>query len=449
MTTPEVDLAPIVKRVTARLIPILLLMYVLAFLDRANLGFAKEQFQADTGISNAAYALGAGIFFVGYAVFEVPSNLMMRRVGAKIWLTRIMVTWGVISALMAVAHNETIFYILRVLLGIAEAGFFPGVILYLTFWIPAEFRGRVNGLFYFGAPLAFIFGGPISGALLDVDGLFGLRGWQLMFVVTGVATVLVGAVAFFFLDDGPESAKWLSASDRTSLIAALHRENSVKEHFSPHGALGALVNPRVLYFSLIYFTIQASVYGVIFFLPTLIADLTGTKVGLRVGVLTAVPWVCAMVTVVVLTRIADRTGRRRWIASAALATAGAGMLVAAATGNPVLGLIGLSLAASGFIAVQPVFWTLPTTFLVGGAAASGIALMNSLGNVGGFVAPILKNFADTTFGSGTGLVALAAIAFVGATLLIASHRVSPAIVLTEREHHTKSNRVEHNRMGTK
>ena len=232
--------------------------------------------------------------------------------------------------------------------------------------------------------------------------------------------------AFFFLDNGPESAKWLPASDRTALLAALHRENSVKEHFSPHGALAALVNPRVLYFSLIYFTIQASVYGVIFYLPTLIADLTGTKVGLRVGVLTAVPWVCAMVTVVVLTRIADRTGRRRWVASAALATAGAGMLVAAATSNPVLGLIGLSLAASGFIAVQPVFWTLPTTFLVGGAAASGIALMNSLGNVGGFVAPsatsarlnsplILKNFADATFGSGTGLVALAAFAFIGAT----------------------------------
>jgi len=449
MTTPEVQLEPIVRRVTMRLIPILLLMYVLAFLDRANLGFAKEQFQADTGISNAAYALGAGIFFVGYAVFEVPSNIMMRRVGAKIWLTRIMVTWGVISALMAVAHNETTFYILRVLLGIAEAGFFPGVILYLTFWIPAEFRGRVNGLFYFGAPLAFIFGGPISGALLDMDGLFGLHGWQLMFVVTGVATVLVGVVAFFFLDNGPESAKWLPASDRTALLAALHRENSVKEHFSPHGALAALVNPRVFYFSLIYFTIQASVYGVIFYLPTLIADLTGTKVGLRVGVLTAVPWVCAMVTVVVLTRIADRTGRRRWVASGALATAGAGMLVAAATSNPVLGLIGLSLAASGFIAVQPVFWTLPTTFLVGGAAASGIALMNSLGNVGGFVAPILKNFADATFGSGTGLVALAAFAFLGATLLIASHRVSPAIVLTEREHNTKSNRVEDTRMGTK
>src|SRR6185312_1633339 len=179
MPTSDETLASIVRRVTIRLIPILLLMYVLAFLDRSNIGFAKEQFQADTGLSDAAYALGAGIFFLGYAVFEVPSNLMLRRVGAKMWLARIMVTWGIISALMAVAHNESMFYLLRVLLGIAEAGFFPGVILFLTYWVPTQFRGQVNGLFYFGAPLAFIFGGPLSGALLDLDGLFGLRGWQL------------------------------------------------------------------------------------------------------------------------------------------------------------------------------------------------------------------------------------------------------------------------------
>ena len=221
MTTPDEALAPIVKRVTARLIPILLLMYVLAFLDRANIGFAKEQFQADTGISNAAYALGAGIFFVGYALFEVPSNLAMRRLGAKMWLARIMITWGIISALMAVAHSEWIFYLLRVLLGIAEAGFFPVVIFFLTYWVPTAFRGRVNGLFYFGAPLAFIFGGPLSGALLDLDGLFGLRGWQLMFAVTGIVTVVVGVFAYFYLDNEPATAKWLSDDEKATLLAAL------------------------------------------------------------------------------------------------------------------------------------------------------------------------------------------------------------------------------------
>lgn len=431
MTTPDGALAPIVRRVTIRLIPILLLMYVMAFLDRANIGFAKEQFQADTGISDAAYALGAGIFFLGYAVFEVPSNLMMRRVGAKIWLARIMVTWGAISALMAVAHTEWVFYSLRVLLGIAEAGFFPGVILFITYWVPTQFRGRVNGLFYFGAPLAFIFGGPLSGALLDLDGMFGLRGWQLMFVVTGVATVVVGVVAFFHLDNEPENAKWLSDDERRTLLAALRQEDADKEHFSPRGALVALVNPQVLYFGLIYFTIQSSVYGVTFYLPTLIADLTGTKVGFTVGLLTAVPWACAMIAVVVLARIADRTGRRRWVAASALAAAGVGILLATATSNPALGLFGLSLAASGFIAVQPIFWTLPTGFLVGSAAAAGIALINSIGSLGGFVAPNLKNFADTKFGSGAGLVVLAVIALVGAALLLASRRLIPAIELTE------------------
>lgn len=431
MTTPDEALAPIVRRVTMRLIPILLLMYVLAFLDRANIGFAKEQFQADTGISNAAYALGAGIFFLGYAVFEVPSNLMLRRLGAKMWLARIMVTWGVISALMAVAHTEAVFYVLRVLLGIAEAGFFPGVILFLTYWVPTEFRGRVNGLFYFGAPLAFIFGGPLSGALLDLDGLFGLRGWQLMFAVTGIVTVIIGVVAYFYLDNEPENAKWLSEDERRTLLAALREEDAEKEHFSPRGALVALVNPKVLYFGLIYFTIQSSVYGVTFYLPTLIADLTGTKVGFMVGLLTAVPWVCAMIAVVVLARIADRTGHRRWVASSALAGAGVGILLATVTASPVFGLLALSLAAAGFIAVQPIFWTLPTGFLVGGAAAAGIALINSIGSLGGFVAPNLKNFADTAFGTGAGLVVLAVIAMAGAALLLASRRLSPAIELTE------------------
>jgi MFS family permease len=431
MTTPDETLAPIVRRVTIRLIPILLLMYVLAFLDRSNIGFAKEQFQADTGLSDAAYALGAGIFFLGYAVFEVPSNLMLRRVGAKMWLARIMVTWGVISALMAVAHTESIFYLLRVLLGIAEAGFFPGVILFLTYWVPSQFRGRVNGLFYFGAPLAFIFGGPLSGALLDLDGLFGLRGWQLMFAVTGVVTVVVGVIAYFYLDNEPKTAKWLSDEERRTLLEALRREDVDKEHFSPRGALVALVNPKVLYFGLIYFTIQSSVYGVTFYLPTLIADLTGTKVGFRVGLLTAVPWICSMIAVVVLARLADRTGRRRWVASAALAAAGIGIVLAAATGNAAVGLIGLSLAAAGFIAVQPIFWTLPAGFLVGSAAAAGIALINAIGSLGGFVAPNLKNAVDTAFGSGAGLIALAIIAVAGAALLVVSRRLVPAIELAE------------------
>lgn len=418
------SLAPIVRRVTRRLIPVLLLMYILAFLDRSNLGFAKAAYQADTGISDAAYALGAGIFFLGYAALEVPSNILMRKLGAKIWLARIMISWGIVSALMMFAQTEGIFYVLRVLLGITEAGFFPGVILYLTYWIPAQFRGRVNGLFYFGAPLAFIFGGPLSGVLLDLDGLGGLQGWQLMFIATGALTAAVGIWAFSYLDNGPADAKWLSETERTTLAAALEAEDQVKADHSPRGALRALGNPKVLYFCVIYFTIQMSVYGVTFYLPTQIAKLVGAKVGLGVGLMTAVPWGIAMIATFVLSRLADRTGKRRLVATASLAAAAVGIFASALTDNPVMGLAALSLGAAGFISVQPVFWTLPTGMLVGAAAAGGIALINSIGSLGGFVAPIAKTWAEASFGPNAGLLLLAITALLGAGMLFYSHRVS-------------------------
>lgn len=425
VTAPTSEaLAPIVRRVTRRLIPVLLLMYILAFLDRANLGFAKAAFQADTGLSDAAYALGAGIFFLGYAALEVPSNILMRKLGAKIWLARIMISWGIVSALMMFAQTEWAFYILRVLLGITEAGFFPGVILYLTYWIPTQFRGRVNGLFYFGAPLAFIFGGPLSGMLLDLDGLGGLQGWQLMFVFTGALTVAVGIWAFSYLDNGPADAKWLNDSERTTLAAALDAEDQIKADHSPKGALRALANPKVLYFCLIYFTIQMSVYGVTFYLPTQIAKLVGAKVGLGVGLMTAVPWGIAIIATFVLSRLADKTGKRRLVATASLAAASAGIFASALTDSPALGLAALSLGAAGFISVQPVFWTLPTGMLVGAAAAGGIALINSIGSLGGFVAPIAKTWAEASFGPSAGLFLLAITAFLGAILLFNSHRVS-------------------------
>lgn len=428
-TRPE--LAAIVRKVTLRLIPILLLMYILAFLDRANLGFAKVAWQADTGISDAAYALGAGIFFVGYAIFEIPSNLLMRRVGAKIWLARIMISWGIVSSLMIFASNEWTFYILRVLLGITEAGFFPGVILFLTYWIPLKYRARVNGLFYFGAPLAFIFGGPLSGMLLDLDDKVAIHGWQLMFLVTGILTVLVGIVAFFYLDNGPKDAKWLDAHEREALLNALHDENTAKENHSPRGALRALGNPVVLYFAAIYLTIQMSVYGVTFYLPTQIATIVGQPVGLEVGLLTAVPWTFALIVTFVLSRLADSTGQRRLIATLALAAAGVGIVLSAVIQDPIVALAALSVGAAGFISVQPVFWTLPTSFLLGAAAASGIALINSLGSLGGFLAPILKNWADATFGDSAGLIVLAVIALLGAALIALSRVVSPAVRETD------------------
>jgi MFS family permease len=421
------DLAAVVRKVTLRLIPILLLMYILAFLDRANLGFAKAAWQADTGISDAAYALGAGIFFIGYAVFEVPSNMIMRKVGAKIWLARIMVSWGIVSGLMMFATNEWLFYGLRVLLGITEAGFFPGVILFLTYWIPLKHRGRVNGLFYFGAPLAFIFGGPLSGLLLDLDGLGGLAGWQIMFLVTGAATVVVGVAAFFYLDNGPADAKWLTEPDRATLLSALAEENAFKSDHSPRGAVRALANPAVLYFAAIYLTIQMAVYGITFYLPTQIAEIVGQPVGLEVGLVTAIPWTCALIATFLLSRLADRTGRRRLIATCSLGAAGLGIVLSGVFDNPILALAAMSVGAAGFISVQPVFWTLPTSFLAGAAAASGIALINSLGSLGGFLAPVLKNWADTSIGENAGLYMLAGVAFVGAVLIALSRLVNPAL----------------------
>ncbi|MCK0198193.1 MFS transporter [Ancylobacter sp. 6x-1] len=420
MNATPAPLGATIDKVTKRLLPFLLLMYVLAFLDRANVGFAKKAFQADTGISDAAFAFGASIFFLGYALFEVPSNLIMHRVGARIWMARIMVTWGLISAAMMFAHTETVFYVLRVLLGIAEAGFFPGVILYLTYWFPSMARGRAMGLFYFGAPLAFIFGSPLSGLLLEFDGFSGLHGWQWMFLVEGLLATLVGVWAYFYLDNRPNEAKWLTSAEKATLDAALSAEENVKQAHGPRGTLAALKNGRVLYFALIYFIIQMSVYGVVFYLPTQVASLLGTKVGFTVGLVTAIPWLCAMLATYFLPRWSDRTGERRLFAGGILVVCAAGIAASVATNSPVLSLLALCFAAAGFISVQPIFWTLPTGYLGGIAAAGGIALINSLGSLGGFVAPNVKTWAETTFAStSAGLYLLAGTTLIGAVLVFA------------------------------
>lgn len=409
----------VVSKVIRRLVPFLLLMYVLAFLDRANVGFAKEAFQADTGLSNAAYATGAGIFFIGYAVFEVPSNMIMHRVGARIWMCRIMITWGLVSAATVFAHTATVFYGLRFLLGVAEAGFFPGVILYLTYWIPASHRGKVMGLFYFGAPLAFIFGGPLSGGLLELKGNAGLQGWQWLFLVEGLLATSVGVWAWFYLENRPQESTRLSAEDRDLLVSVLDEENKRKAEHSPSGILRALRDPKVLYLSLIYFTIQVSVYGVTFYLPTQIAHLVGKKVGFEVGLITAIPWTVALIASYVVGRRADRVNARHLLAAVTLGIGGLGIAFSVIFSSPVLALIALCFGAAGFIAVQPVFWTIPTGYLTGVAAASGIALINSLGSLGGFVAPNVKNWADSTFSSSSaGSLLLAATTLVGAVLLV-------------------------------
>lgn len=410
--------AALIAKISWRLLPFLLLMYILAFLDRANVGFAKLAFQADTGISDAAFAFGAGIFFVGYALLEVPSNLIMHKVGARIWMCRIMVTWGLLSAAMMFAHNETTFYTLRFLLGVAEAGFFPGVIYYLTQWFPSASRGKAMGFFYFGAPLAFIFGAPLSGLLLEFDGFAGLHGWQWMFLVEGLMAAVVGVWAYWYLDNKPADAKWLSVEERQTLQAVISAEDRDKQSHG-HNLLAVLVQPTVLYLCAIYLLIQASVYGVVFYLPSQVAGLMGSKVGFMVGLVSAIPWVCALFAAWLIPAWSDRTGLRQRTACLTLLMSAAGIALSVSVSSPLVGVLALCFAAAGFIAVQPIFWTLPSSYLAGGAAAGGIALINSCGALGGFIAPILKNWAETAAASpAAGLYLLSATTVLAALMVL-------------------------------
>ncbi|GAA4619122.1 MFS transporter [Saccharopolyspora hordei] len=423
----DAALTTAVRRVMVRLMPFLFFMYVIAFLDRVNIGFAKEAFQAHAGISEAAYALGAGLFFVGYALFEVPSNLIMVKVGARWWMCRIMVTWGLISAAMALVNSEFLFYLLRFLLGVAEAGFFPGVILFITHWVPHAYRSRCNAVFYFGIPLASVLGGPLSGILLELDGVAGILGWQWMFAVEGLIACVVGVWAFFYLDNKPAEARWLTPDERTALQDAVDREAEAKREHSPHRLMAALVDPKVLYFCLIYFLIQCSVYGMTFYLPTQVADAVGSEVGLLVGLVTAIPWTIALLTNIAVSTRADRVSqpKKRFVAAACVAGGSIGIAASAYFANPVLAIAGLSVAAAGYISVQPVFWTFPAAYLTGTAAAAGIGLINSLGNLGGFVAPVAKNWVEHTLDSDTAglyLLALCGLAAAGLFLTLSRSR---------------------------
>jgi MFS family permease len=411
------------RKAMRHLLPFLLLMYVLAFLDRANIGFAQHALQHDTGLSDSAFALGAGVFFIGYALFEVPSNLALHRFGARGWMCRIMVTWGVVSAGMAFAHTAPLFYTLRFLLGVAEAGFFPGIVYYLSQWFAQGARARALGLFYFGAPLAFIFGGPFSGMLLDLHGAFGIAGWQWMFMIEGLLASTVGVWAFWYLDNRPANARWLDADERAALEAAVGDDARSASAHGPHSVIGALTDRRVLMLAAIYLLIQVSVYGVIFYLPQQVAALLGTKVGAEVGFVIALPWLCAVVATWLVPRHADRRQAHRGWAIGLLALSGAGVIISGVAPNAGIGLIALACAASGFIAAQPLFWTFPTRYLTGAPAAGGIALINSIGSLGGFLAPTLRTSAEHAFRStAAGLAVLGAASFAAALLIAVAVR---------------------------
>ena len=402
-----------------KLVPFIVLMYIFAFLDRANIGFAKQAFQVSTGVSDAAFALGAGIFFIGYAFFEVPSNILMHKFGARLWLSRIMITWGLVSAGFALVNTEFQFLVLRVLLGIAEAGFMPAIVYYFTLWFTEKKRSTIMGLFWMGPPLAFILGSPISGMLLDLHGFLGFEGWQWMFAIEGVLAAISGIFAFEFLIDSPAKAKWLSDEERTALQTALDEENSHRT-FEKVGALSVLINPKVWYLAIICFMIQVVNYGLNFYLPTHVAGLLGAKVGTMVGFVSAIPWIFALVATVYLPRLSDKTGMRGSLAGIIIALSGIGYFVSS-TSLPLLGIAALCIVAIGNLACQPIFWTMPSRILTGIGAASGIAFINSMGNLGGFVAPNLRVWAELIFNDpNAGLYALGISGFIATGLLLLS-----------------------------
>jgi sugar phosphate permease len=413
-------IARIIPRLHWRLMPTLLMMYVLAFLDRANVGFAREGFAAHAGIGDAAFAFGASIFFIGYALLEVPSNLILYRVGARRWMCRIMVTWGLVSAATAFVSGPASYYAMRFLLGIAEAGFFPGVIFYLTCWYPRSARARSVGLFFYGAPIALSLGGPISGMLVAHDA-FGLHGWQIMFIVEGLAASLGGIAVLFLLHDSPAAAPWLNAAEKTALLETLAQEE--RAHPRKHDVWQALRDPRLLFLALVYALIQMSFYGLTFYLPSQVAALLGTTIGAKVGFVTALPWITALVAVTLIPRWCDARGTARGAGAACTAVAGVALLIPAITSSPLIAVIALCVAAAGLIVAPALFWSLPTAILGGAAAAGGIGLINSIGNLGGFVAPNLRAWLDIAFQSdGAGLVGLAIGAMIGGALFAAAPR---------------------------
>jgi ACS family tartrate transporter-like MFS transporter len=412
-------------RVTKRLVPFLILCYFIAYLDRVNVGFAALQMNKDLGLSSSAFGFGAGIFFIAYFFFEVPSNLLLEKFGARRWIARIMFTWGILAGAMAFIPGISrltglspahVFYTLRVLLGIAEAGFFPGIIFLLTLWFPAAYRARVVGYFMVAIPLSTVIGAPISGALLNLDKLASLAGWQWVYLVEALPALLLSFVVLFYLTDKPADATWLAADERDWLVGRQAQERAQREAVRAFSVREALFNPRVLAVALIYFGANATNYGLSFFLPQIVK---GFGLGnVQTGLVTSLPYIVGAFSMILWGRRSDRKLERKWHVAIPLLVAAGGIAASTALDDPVLKMIALSIAGFGIFGCLPVIWTLPAAFLSGAAAAGGIAAVNSLGNLAGFFGPYAMGWIKDSTGSfaagllclaGAGLVAVAAV----------------------------------------
>ena len=407
-----------IAKVSARLVPFLIVCYFVAYLDRVNVSFAALTMNKDLGLSASAFGFGAGIFFLAYFLFEVPSNLFLERVGARKWIARIMFTWGVLSGGMAFIVGEKSFYIVRVLLGIAEAGFFPGIIFYLTLWFPAVYRARIVGYFMAAIPLSTVIGAPVSGLLLALDGFLGLKGWQWLFVLEAAPALILSVIVFFYLTDRPADATWLEPDERAWLVTRLEEERRQRETVRRYSVREALLNPKVLALSVVYFGAVATNYGLSFFLPQIVKAFGISDV--QAGVVAALPYVVGLVSIVFWGRRSDRKLERRFHLAFPLFVASAGIAISTALDDPTMKMVALSVAGFGIFGCLPVFWTFPAAFLSGAAAAGGIALINSIGNLAGFAGPYAMGSIKDMTGSYTGgLLSLSAVGLIAMAIVLA------------------------------
>lgn len=419
---PEIEKATM-RKVYLRILPFAALTYFFCYLDRINVGFAALTMNKELGLDAATYGMAAGCFFWGYVLFEVPSNVILEKLGARLWIARIMVTWGIVSGATAFATGPVSFAIIRFLLGLAEAGLFPGFVLYFTYWFPGHHRARINAGFTLALPIAVASGAPISTALLGLNGLFGLQGWQCMYLFEAVPTVLIGIAVFFYLTDKPEEARWLGSEQRTWLTTRLATERQAIEAVDKHDMLRALIDPRVLLLTLNYLGIVTASLGMLLFLPTIVKELGFTN--MQVGWATMIPYIGGAISMVFCGWLSDRIGDRRWSLFYTCVISTAGLIIAGLGVGTWWALIGMTIAAIGFYGTKGPFWSMPTMMLTGSAAAFGIAMINSFGNLGGFFGPTLVGWAKTLTGTYSGgLYALAACALVSSLVSLISARAA-------------------------
>ena len=414
---PDSAADAVYRKVAKRLIPLLFLCYIAAYLDRVNVGFAKLQMQQALQFSDSVYGFGAGIFFIGYFIFEIPSNVLLHKVGAGRWIARIMISWAVLSAATMFVNSAMTFYIVRFLLGVAEAGFFPGIILYLTYWFPAARRGRATSLFLIAIAVAGIVGGPTSGWILhSLDGVNGWRGWQWLFLLEALPSLVLGIAAWFLLEDRVKNAQWLTPAERDLIARDIAAEEAAKADGNLASVLG---NGKVWLLAFIYFAIVSGLYGVSFWLPSIIKAM-GVSDPLQVGFISMIPWAFGIVAMILVAHSADRRQEYRWHTAVSCVAGAVGLLISVAFHTDVmLAMVGLTICTMGIMSALPIFWSNPTAILGGTAAAVGIALINSVGNLAGFAIPwIIGVIKDATHSTDAGLHMLAVMMVLGAVAVL-------------------------------